>query len=291
VFVYADLDPAPEQGPLAYAIGPAGAQPLPFVDNIRLGFAGWTSPDGAETRLAWDEYAVADDNSLVSHIWSSGLDGANRQVLLEHRAEFEVLQVLDWTPDGSSLLFSIEPVGLGGYIPFAGISNLWARAWSDGTTSVLVRAEEVGTICLADVYLDPRQVAHHCAQGSIGVIDVTGRTTPILPPPELAGQFNLLGDARFSPDGSRLAFALARGNPEAEQGWVAVAPVTVDGVPTAARLALTAPEGALYNIAGWLSADTLVLQTAGVVPGVWLANVDTGEAKQVAEAFVLEVLR
>jgi hypothetical protein len=289
VYVYADLDPAIEQGPRAYAIGPQGAQPLPFVENIHAGFASWTSPDGSETRLAWDEYSLAADNSLLSRIWTSGPAGEDRRVLWETAESNAVLQVLAWTPDGQ-LLYSLEPLGLGGYIPFAGFSNLSALSVQDGqtVTTAWMAPQPDRLICLTDVRVETQQVAFHCERGFSGVFSVTaGTATVVSPPPELEGQFQLLGDTRFSPDGSRLAFALARGNPEAEQGWVAV----TEGLASPARLALTAPEGVLFNIAGWLDDHTLVLQTAGVTPGVWLANVDTGQARQVAEAFVLEIIR
>ena len=96
----------------------------------------------------------------------------------------------------------------------------------------------------------------------------TGITRTVTLPAEVP-LFGTTGGARFSPDSKTLAFALARRNPDDEQGWVAVAGVA--GGPS--KLVATSPANDYFSVAGWLDADTLILQSAGQVAGVW--TVDT----------------
>jgi tricorn protease-like protein len=84
----------------------------------------------------------------------------------------------------------------------------------------------------------------------------TGHTVTILPPAVVKDK-SILGSARFSPDGSRLAFAGAKGDPDAEQGWLAVS----DGLGSSSSLIITSEPGQYFTVLGWLNDSTLLVQT------------------------------
>src|SRR5258705_13899794 len=116
--------------------------------------------------------------------------------------------------------------------------------FAEGATGEMVPEWAAGAICLDDISPDESQAALHCGLQDISVLSPAGGgVTHIQPPPEVA-EFGQLGDARFSPDGSRLAFGLARGAPDAEQGWVAVSL----GMSGPARLVATSPANDSFSV-------------------------------------------
>src|SRR5205085_6679589 len=284
-YVAADLSTDSGGDLRAYAVGPQGAQPLAFVESVGQGFAAHQPPN-APGFLAWDNWSNnAETGQVDSQIFISALDGAGAHAALKDSGE-RVLRVIRWSTDGLRLYFSREPLGLGGYILFGGFSNLWEMNLADGATREIVPDSAAGAICLDDISPDESQVADHRGQQSIRVLSpVGGGVTHIQPPPE-AAEFGQLGDARFSPDGSRLAFGLARGTPDAEQGWVAVS----QGMSGPARLAATSPANDYFSIWGWLDDQTLILQSHGTTPGVWLVGADGGDLRRVADGTLLGVV-
>jgi hypothetical protein len=97
----------------------------------------------------------------------------------------------------------------------------------------------------------------------------------------------LVGDARLSPDANRVAFALALGNPDAEQGWVAV----TSGLDDTAAIVAKADAGELFQVVQWLDANTLLLQSLGANPGLYVAQADgSAPAQRVADGYLLGVI-
>ena len=141
-------------------------------------------------------------------------------------------------------------------------------------------------ICLDAFSVDYSVVADHCTPGVITVRSLdTGHSVTILPPTVVKDK-RILGSARFSPDGSRLAFAGAKGNPDAEQGWLAVS----DGLGSSSSLIITSQPGQYFTVLGWLNDSTLLVQTntsmcgtAECSNGVWTVAVDGSSQNKVAE--------
>jgi hypothetical protein len=90
-------------------------------------------------------------------------------------------------------------------------------------------------ICLDELSSDERLVADHCAQTAITIRDLSGGQTSTIQPPTAASGFSLVGGARFSPDLTRVASALAKRDPSNEQGWVAIS----DGLSGGSKLTVT----------------------------------------------------
>jgi hypothetical protein len=285
-YVLADLsvDPGWVQ---AYAVGPQGARRLDFVPRVINGFAAYQPPN-AEGKLAWVTWSSQGNTGPVdSQIFVSGLDGSQAYAALKDSGD-GILSVVRWSADGQRLYFSRESMGIGGYILFGGYSNLWEMNVADASTREIVPGANTN-ICLDDISPDESQVAQHCSRQTIGVLSPAGGgETQIQPPPEVT-EFHQLGDARFSPDGSRLAFGLARGDVEHEddeQGWVAVS----QGMSGPAKLVATSPAKDYFSVWGWLDDQTLILQSRNATPGVWLVGADGSDLRRVADGTLLGVV-
>jgi tricorn protease-like protein len=116
----------------------------------------------------------------------------------------------------------------------------------------------------------------------------TGQTTSIQPPADVGG-FGQMGSARFSPDASRVAFALARGDSSNEQGWVAVS----DGLSGGSRVVATSEPGRFFTVVAWLNQNVLLLQSNTLLCNpicageLWRVNVNGSGLTKVADgAFV-----
>jgi hypothetical protein len=267
-----------------YAIGPEGVVAVEGVDDIQENIVAYTGPENPG--LAWAAYQVDGDGSITSQIIVSDLAGGNRRTVLEETSEMTHLGVWRFASGGQRLLFSHEPLGLGGYILFGGISDLWALNLADGAADAIVLDMQAGAICLDDLSPNERRAAHHCNLDAPAVIDRDSNAVTTIEPPSEVDEFRLHGDVRFSPAADRVAFALARGEPEDEQGWVAVS----DGLEGPSRLVATAPTGEFFQVVQWLDDNTLLLQSWGEVPGVWFAFADGGDPTRFADGTVLGVM-
>jgi hypothetical protein len=278
-------------GAQTYAIGPQGAQPLSFVDTSASSFAVYTGPAAPQGMAAWTSFTTNVTSKVptqIQEIHVAALDGSNAHVVLEEQITDFVLSVIRWSPDGKRLYYSKEPMGLGGpSIMFSGFSSLWSLDLASGKSAQIVMYTTARTICLDDFTADAGLVGEHCGHNVMhNVIDLlspsSGAITPIQPPPGLP--FQQLGDVRFSPDETRVAYAL--GNPDSQQGWVAVS----DGLTGGSHLVATSPQGDYYNVKAWLDNNTLILQGA-ITSGVWLVQADGANLHRVADGSFLGVMR
>jgi tricorn protease-like protein len=118
-----------------------------------------------------------------------------------------------------------------------------------------------------------------------------GGTTTIQAPADVAG-YRLLGSARFSPDGSRVAFALAQGDPSNERGWVAVG----DRTGGLAKLILVGEAGSYYTVQGWLDDQTVLVQSNPIMCNdvcssrLFTVGVDGSNPTKVADGSLLTVI-
>jgi len=278
------------------AIDMNGAHDLSFIQNpTTYGLAVWRGGSGTQPRLAWGTQPTG--STLSSSLQSSAPDGSQLETLLTQEPSNPPLQLVAefWSADGQSLYFSKEPMGLGGYILFGGASNLYQfNIPKNEVTEVIPSGPSSGPqACLDAISGDYRYVADHCSQNTITIRDLTsGGTTTILPPADVTG-FRFVGSARFSPDGNRLAFALARGDQNNEQGWVAVS----DGASGGSKLILTGQAGTYYNVAGWLNDHTLLVQSTNSLAckpycssELWAVGIDGTNPQKVADGSLLAVI-
>ncbi len=284
LYALATLSTDPGAHSKAYAIGPQGVKELSFVNNSSEGFASFTGASAPQGEVAWDNYSPTPNanGKITSDIFVANSDGTNLRSALKLSGD-HVLHVVRFSPDGKQLYYSQEPLGLGGYILFSGVSDLWAFDLAGGTTRQLVPAAAAGTICLDDFTPDEVLVALHCAEKTISVLDLTTGSIGLITAPAAVTDWGIHGDARLSPDQTRVAYALARGSPDNEQGWVAVS----DGISGTSHLVATAPAGDYFNVKGWLNNTTLVLQSWRGTPGVWVVQADGSDLRRIADGVFL----
>jgi len=270
--------------PRVYSLSASGVNPLNFIEKIGQGFD-FTANTPAQ--VAWDAYTT--EAPLASQIFISALDGTQKQMVLTETNDnsLSVLVVAGWSQDGQQLYFSREPLGIGGYILFGGISNLSVYTVADASSRELISSEAASAICLDALSPDEQWVADHCETKAITLRNLkTGERNQLALPAGLT-EVGGAGSARFSPDGTRVAYSLARHDPENEQGWVAVS----DGLSGDSHLIATGSPGGYFTVAGWLDANTVVLQFWGMaspgVANVWLARADGSDLKHLADGTFL----
>jgi len=278
----------------AQAIDINGTRGLDFIQNPNYGLALWHGGPNVQPRLAWGTQLTS---GAPSSLLMSATDGSQLETLLtlDAGANPPVQLVAEaWSADGQTLYFSKEPVGIGGYILFAGASNLYKiDITSKQVTELIPLAANGGPmICLDALSQDFRFVADHCTSNVITIRNLTdSSSTTIQPPVGIAG-FRIMGSARFSPDGSRVAFALGKGDPNAEQGWLAVG----DRAGGASNLIFTTPAGVYDTVLGWLDDQTLLVQSSSLLCNptclnqLWTVGIDGSAPVKVTDGSFLTII-
>jgi len=174
-----------------------------------------------DRRIAWTHSSFG-AAGVSSQLWMADLDGGNSQMIMESDPadslpEHFALEAMRWMDDGD-LIYAWQATGIGGYILYFGWSSLYRYSPTDGVSIPLVPATEDGSLpCWYGLSPDGGYAVTGCGPDGIGERELaTGTDTafPVLPD---QGQ---QGAAAYSPSGARLAYAIARGNPEDEGGQV-----------------------------------------------------------------------
>lgn len=280
--------------PLIERIDSGGRQPLDFGQPPNTALAVWPGNENELARLAFGTSPIGE--RAHTQIFIAAVDGSSLvEAIVDARGQGEPpyeFQAQRWSADGQSLYFSREPYGIGGYILFNGASSLFRYDLAaDDITPLIPFDLASNVLCLGDLNIAVGVAVGNCTDRTVMTVydlDRDSENGTILPPAELT-DFTVLGSARFSPDAARVAFALARGNPESEQGWVAVS----DGMSGASRVVASANPGSYYTVIGWLDASTLLLQQQTMncadvcPPSLWTVGADGSGLTQLAEGLYL----
>jgi hypothetical protein len=268
----------------------SGTRTLDFIKNPNYALAVWPGDASHSPLLAWGSYLNSE--TMQAELFVSAPDGSGLVTLLSEKVEMPLYQLIAqrFSADGKYLYFSKEPYGIGGYILYGGASSLYRMDLASRQIEELIpldrQAAQSPFICLDAFSMDYSLVADHCSPYVITVRSLdTGHSVTILPPAVVKDR-SIVGSARFSPDGSRLAFAGAKGDPEAEQGWLAVS----NGLGSSSSLIITSQPDQYFVVLGWLNDSTLLVQTntsmcrAAECPNqVWTVAVDGSSQIKVAE--------
>ncbi len=110
--------------------------------------------------------------------------------------------------------------GIGGYILFFGWSSLYRYSPADGGSTPLSQPPRMGTCpCWYGLSPDGAYAVTGCGQDGMMERELATGTDTAFPVMPDQGQ---QGAAAYSPSGERLAYAIARGNPDDEAGQVLV---------------------------------------------------------------------
>jgi uncharacterized protein YgiM (DUF1202 family) len=278
------LDFVPSTGS-PVAVRPISEEPLPEGQPVS---ADW------DMSLAWGEFPAR--NTATAGLFLSTQDGSRTLEVLKETYGSSSLEVQfvpwRWSRD-RRLFFTKQPVdGMGGFFPFTNAANLWVYSLQDGTSTELVSDTVThGKPCLDAISPDDRIVAHHCEEGSITLLDLkTGEATTVrLPDP--AASDTQVGSLRFSPEGSRIAFAVMTGGyglMEETQGYIVVS----DNLSGDSHIIATSDPGEWFSVAEWLWGDTLVLQSHDAGPdggqAVWTVHADGSDLLMLIDGTYLD---
>ncbi len=271
-----------------YAIDARGAHRLDFIPT---GISGFAVNAHGTPMLAWGTGTFGPTS--YSEIVVSAPDGSNRQSRIKETfvGEPRVLRPLQFSANGSALYYGKEPVGLGGYILFGGLSNLWSLDLHGGGTSDRLNGTLAGASACIDGVADPL-VSTHCDFKHIQILDLVNGNQParfIQPPAGLA--FGQIGSAAFDPAGTRVAYALARGDAANEQGWLLVS----EGLSGASRVIGQSQPQTYFSVLGWLDAESVLVQSLSTAAptqtgAVWLARADGRGMTKLADGTFLALL-
>ncbi|MBN1202196.1 MAG: hypothetical protein JXJ20_10105 [Anaerolineae bacterium] len=238
--------------------------PIPdFPDNTQetsFNISGITpSADGSAYAYGTSTGPAAMEGDFTNRIYVANPGMNNDQVLLEETSDpWMMLSPIAWSADGRQLMFYYQPMGIGGYILFWQYEDVKVYDMATGAIT------PVGAV---DGYSADFNLIAMLTRGEGGpnALQVTNRSTgqvtsyplPALPEQPLVG-----GDAYFSPSGSKVAYQVARSNPEQEKYWT----ILVD-LATGQSSVVLEDEGINYemrygHIGGWLDDNTLLVGDA-----------------------------
>jgi hypothetical protein len=197
-----------------------GSTDLDFTRTSEPGLAFAVSSDGAQ--IAWSHTSWA-SGPPFSQLWTAGIDGSHPTLVVQTDTEdgieeFFVLEPVMWLDDGD-LVYAWQVSGIGGYILFFGWSSLYRYDMATATSTPLAGlAPNVTAPCWTDVTSDGSYALGACGEGR-AVVErnaASGVETvfPVLPDQGQAGA------AVYSPAPGRLAYAIARGDPDNEAGQI-----------------------------------------------------------------------
>ena len=165
------------------------------------------------------------------------------------------IQPFGWSADGNTVLLHYIPHGIGGYILFWTYQNVMGYNVATGLTSTF------GNIDGFSGDLTYTALVESGADGITGlrVNTPATNTSTLYPLPPLAEPPVVGGGVHFSPFATKVAYQVARANPEAEKYWT----IVVDLATGQSRVVLedeaAGYEVAYGNIGGWLDENTLVV--------------------------------
>lgn len=255
-----------------------GAKETAFPSQKLTDFS--VSPD--ERLFAW---STMDPTNGNTEFWVANLDGSDAKKVdsVSSTGPVETLYffLIGWTADGK-LLYDRMPTGLGGYIPYMGTTGLLRYDPGSGKIEKIYsppESEGYGRLCVETLREDLGKLALNCDGDNpvMTILDLASQSKEHLP--ALEGQ-GVSGSAVFSPSGKWLAYAIAEGNWQNENGKVIVVPSDLSQEPAA----VTAVAGQSYPyVVGWLDEET-ILFTRNHESGttLWKIGVDGKGLTQVA---------
>ena len=240
--------------------------------------------------LAW-----AVDASASSRVEISPPTGRHGTVLLTESLSINsdhAYVVARWSSVGTRLFVGQDPTGLGGYPVYfgTGVSSLSAvDVASRHVTSLLPYPPHNAMLCYDDMTTDDRTVVDTCTARTITVRTLATGAVQLIRLPSNTSAYRYVRAARFSPDGTRVAFALNVGDPDHERGAVAVS----GGLGGTSHLLVTLPNDGVV-VDGWLDADTLLIETdqetrctGSCGTRTWTLDIGTGRLTLLTEGRVV----
>lgn len=226
------------------------------------------SSDGE--KIAWveseDKKNAKNENAgIISRMISANINGSEKKIILENEYDsIKYIKLIQWNNTGKDIYFSDQRGELGGYIVFGGYFSLNKINVNTGKTeSVIDTKQIVGNLnYYSDISPDEEYVAYFTNKNSAGskdspklvIANIENGKNSVVDIPIEDG-FEGGGNARFSPDSSRLVYNIAHWDPEDE--YYRTLMIDVNGENQ--RVILDQPEK-LYISKKWASNDEIILR-------------------------------
>jgi hypothetical protein len=214
------------------------------------------SPDGAQ--YAYGVMLQQSDPQLPATNWvylASTGQYNDVPILQEQTESFMAIAPLGWSADSSTLLLHEMPQGIGGYILFWTYQNVRAYIIVTGQTRPL------GNLDGYSGDLAYTALVERGDSGPTGLLvteTATGAQTRYLLPP-LGEQPFAGGEAHFSPSNAKVAYQVARSDPENEKFWTIVVDLFSGESKVVLEDQATGYNLNYGNIAAWLDDNTLIV--------------------------------
>ncbi|HSB90879.1 MAG TPA: hypothetical protein VLD63_12735 [Anaerolineales bacterium] len=242
--------------PAVTAVSEKGVSEFAYTATPNL-TAFTVSPD--EESIAWSTSTFG-EAGIETELWRAAIDGTGMEMVASSEPgdafpEYFALEPVAFGSDGR-LAYAWQITGIGGYILFFGYSSLYAfdPATSVHTPLAPLISDSTGP-CWSGVRSDLAFAVGYCQwlDGGLAMRErnlSTGVETVFPTFPE-QGQ---AGAGVYSPSGNRLAYAIARSNPDDEAGQIIVR-LSPDAAPAPIASIANGYAGRLF----WLDEDRLLV--------------------------------
>ncbi len=236
---------------------PTAVEGLGTADNIYGLRSIAPRPDGRAYAYGVMLYHADWEQPAISYVYLATVGMGDDRVIYQQMTEaVRSIEPFTWSDDGSILALDEMPVGIGGYILFWTYQNALAYNLVTGVQSPLGSVDGLSH----DGHLVAR-LNFGAGSGPISLTTVPDTAAPSrdYPLPPLDEQPLNGGEVVFSPSDARIAYQVARVNPEHEKFWT----IVVDVMSGQSRTVL-ADEATGYDlrygyIGGWLDDTTLIV--------------------------------
>lgn len=215
------------------------------------------SPDGQRVAYGIMRQTSDWDQPTDNWIYVGTTAIADSQPVFQQQGESSLaVQPVGWSADGSRLLIHDQPVGIGGYILFWQNRNVRTLDLQSGAITPL------GDL---DGWSQDVQLTVQIATGPDGtpaglaVTQLTTGQTITYPLPAIQDTLYTGGAVRFAPSGARVAYQVARGNPDSEKYYTVVVDLTNGQSKVVLEDQAQNWDVRYGNIGGWLDDNTLVV--------------------------------
>jgi len=226
----------------------------------------------------WIVWSVGQSKAGESHsaFYLARMDGSEQRVVLdEHYDDLRRIWPVAWAPASDTLFFARQLLVEGGgtALPaFQGrYSNLYRFSVETGEVNKVIPLDE-GTdcrFCVADISPDGRWLAYHHKDGALYLRDLdSGDETYVS-----AGHGDWVAGARFSPDGSHLAYVEVQGHDQPR--FAGARTILVNAPLTEPGVIVSEHANIVDWPVGWLDGETLILERGnaeGNHLGLWVAG-------------------
>jgi hypothetical protein len=236
------------------------------------------SPDGQQYAYTVSQQPSDYEQPAESWVYVAPIGpGDQREVFYETTEPSHAVTPVGWSADGTKLVLDEMPQGIGGYILYWTHRN--TRILDLATGAITPFGNEEG---YADGWSDYLRFSAYLEwlDSEAYILHVTDHvtgTTTSYPAPALDEVPGGGGGVVFSPGATRVAYQLARYDPENERLWTVVIDLDTGDQRVVFEEAYEGWDAGYVHISGWLDEDTLVIGSVWSGDTSAIVDVTTGQ--------------